>query len=699
MNIIVLLAVFCAECSAVRVAYVPTTSTNAMPTTTQMTTPSMLQELTPPPPACPEASSLTNPLGKLRIAMKNSTYLDAFLVFFSDEHLSEEPSPDERRLEYISGWDGAGTAAVLAAGGAAIWVPAVNVRRAKMSLSCAWLVLDGDDPSQPTIAEWIGGTAIRNGRVGGDVRLTSFGEWQALSTSLQRENLQLVPQSTLLDQLWNQETDPMWKRPQFTRVVAMSHNSEFTGMSWREKLSSVRNELQAVGADAMIVTALDEVAWLLNLRGKDLPYAPLLKAFVLVTHRDVRIYVPPGKLMMPERDMLAAYNCYPNVVNCTSVKDYETVYSDLRKAVDLNKILIPTGGTFQRGASAAITQAITASKRLFQPSPIIYLKAQKNMAEIKGMKKAHLRDAVAMCTVLNYLEKKGKSNLNELLVGEKIDATRATQAGYRGLSMRTRVAFGPNAAEPEYQATNATNRRIFSNSTLIIQSGGQYDEGTTVVTRTLHYGTPSRDERRAYTMVLRSLAAFATLQAPSTLPAAHADPVARAPLWSFRQDYLLPTGHGVGAALNRREDPVVIDYRQDTNLHTFREGYFVTNEPAWHDPRKFGIKLSNVLEVVQRSSGYLGFKETTLLPYEPKLIDRNLLTDYEINWLNAYNKRIRETVGPELTAQGLTDVYYWVMNKTIEIELPSKNKKASNSAIIHRVSALLIFIFAVNAFK
>ncbi|CAK1598567.1 unnamed protein product [Parnassius mnemosyne] len=646
----------------------------------------IVQEIpTAPQMTCTEATSSTSPLGRLRSAMRNISYtqmnafFDAFLVFYSDEHLSEEPSAEERRLEYISGWEGVGTAAVVSDGGAALWVPSSDVRRARAAVSCAWLVLDENDPSQPTIAEWIAERPGRNGRVGGDARLTSVGEWQSLVTNLQREGMQLIHVPTLLDQLWSEEPNPALRRPEFSRIVANLHHLEYTGMTWRDKVVVIRNELRQIGADAMVVTALDEVAWLLNVRGRDVPYAPLLKAFVIISMKDVRVYAPPGKLSMPVREALAVYNCYASVNNCTRVNEYTTIYSDLRRASE-TKILIPTGGTFQRGASAAIAQSVPQSKRLFQPSPIIYLKAQKNEAEIKGMRKAHLRDAVAMCTVLSYIEGMGKAGLNELSVAMKVDVTRATQAGYVGMSMRTRVAFGPNAAEPDYRASNATNRRVFTNSTLVIQSGGQYDEGTTVVTRTVHYGVPSREVRRAYTTALRALGALGALQTPATLPAPHADPVARAPLWAARRDYPAPTGHGVGAALNRREDPVVIDYRQDTNLHTFREGYFVTSEPAWYEPKKFGIKLGNVLEVVALSNGYLGFREATLLPYEPKLIDRNLLTDYEINWLNAYNERIRKTVGPELNDQGLTDVYYWMMNKTIYIEPPSKAKKHTSSA-------------------
>ncbi|XP_050669939.1 xaa-Pro aminopeptidase 1-like [Leptidea sinapis] len=406
--ILFIAAVLMTECNSVRLSALTKPTTTSTPA--QMTQPTALvQEMTPPTFVCPESSNTASPVARLRAAMKNSSYtqmnafFDAFLVFYSDEHLSEEPAAEERRLEYISGWEGSGTA-VVADDGAALWVPSADLRRARATVSCLWLVLDQDDPRQPTIAEWIAERRGRSGKVGADARLTSISDWQALATSLQRENLQLVPQSTMLDQLWNEEMDPARRRPEFTRVVAMSHNQEYTGMSWREKVNLVRNELQAVGADAMIVTALDEVAWLLNIRGKDLPYAPLLKAFVLLSLKDVRVYVPPGKLLMPERDALSAYNCFANSNNCTRVNEYGTVYSDLRRAIE-TKILIPTGGTFQRGASAAIAQSIPQTKRLFQTSPIIYFKAQKNSAEIHGMKKAHLRDAVAMCTVLNYIEK------------------------------------------------------------------------------------------------------------------------------------------------------------------------------------------------------------------------------------------------------------------------------------------------------
>ncbi|KAL0832608.1 hypothetical protein ABMA28_000805 [Loxostege sticticalis] len=672
----------------------PTTTTTPAPLSTLLSSRPMMSVTTAeempsmPPPVCPDSTSTTTPLARLRIAMRNASFtqmnafFDAFLVFYSDEHLSEEPSAEERRLEYISGWEGAGTAAVAADGGAAIWVASSDVTRAIATLTCAWQVFDADDPNQQNIPEWIAERVNPRGRVGGDARLTSSAEWQSLSSKLQLLGLQMMHVPTLLDTLWSEEPDPARRRPDFSKIVANLHHMEYTGMSWRDKVSAVREELRAMGADAMVVTALDEVAWLLNIRGRDLPYAPLLKAFVVVSAREVRVYAPPGKLSMPVREALAVYNCYTN--NCTRVNDYVNIYADLRRATE-TKILIPAAGTFQRGASAAITQSIPQNKRLTGIiSPIIYLKAQKNEAEANGMRKAHLRDAVAMCTLLNYLEKQNKATMSEVSVAQIVDMTRETQAGYVGRAMKTRVAFGPSGSDPDYRATPQSNRRVFTNSTLIIRSGGQYDEGTTVVTRTVHYGVPSKEVRRGYTIVLRAVAALATLQAPSSLPAAHADPVARAPLWAAKQDYIHPTGHGLGAALNRREDPVVIDYRQDKNLHTLSEGYYITSEPGWYEA-KFGVQLGNVLEVISKSNMYIGFREATLIPYEPKLIERNMLTDYEIHWLNAYNDRIRKIVGPELKDQGLTDVYYWMMNKTVHIEpLATAKKHTSSSATLSR---------------
>ncbi|KAL4708300.1 hypothetical protein ACJJTC_007706 [Scirpophaga incertulas] len=633
-------------CQGARLAHASTTPVPAPPPplSTARTAPSVTAPEPPPPPACdvPPAS----PLARLRAAMRNSSftqmsaYFDAFLVFFSDEHLSEEPAAEERRLEYISGWEGAGTGAVLD-GAAAVWVPAGDVPRAVATLSCAWQIFDADDPNQPSIAEWIAERLGRRGRVGGDARLTSHAEWQAHAAAMQQLGLQLTHVPTLLDQLWSEEPEPAKRRPDFSKIVANLHHMDYVGMSWRDKVAAVREELRAVGADAMVVTALDEVAWLLNVRGRDLPHAPLLRAFVVLGARDLRVYAPPGKLSMPVREALAVYNCYST--NCTRVNDYVNIYADLRRATEA-KILVPAAGTFQRGASAAIAQSIPQNKRMFLLSPIVYLKAQKNEAEIRGMRKAHLRDAVAMCTLLCYLEGQNKAGMSEMSVGKLVDMTRETQAGFVGAALRTRVAFGPSGAEPAYRASPAANRRVFTNSTLVIRSGGQYDEGTTVVTRTVHFGVPSREMRHAYTTVLRAAAALGTLRAPAALPAAHADPVARAPLWAARRDYPHPTGHGVGAALNAREDPVVLDYRQDVNLHTLREGYFVTSEPGWYE-EKFGVRLGNVLEVISKAPMYIGFRAATLIPYEPKLIDKTMLTEYEINWLNSYNERIRNEVG------------------------------------------------------
>ncbi|RVE53172.1 hypothetical protein evm_002269 [Chilo suppressalis] len=687
-------------CHGVRI--VPTTTS-----TTPLPPLSLPREVTAPaapeepalPPVCEDALSSTTPLARLRAAMRNPVYthmkaLNAFIIFYTDEHLSEEPSAEERRLEYVSGWDGVGVAAVMADVGAAVWVPGADVKRAVASLSCAWQVFNADDPNQPSIFEWLTERLKRGDRIGADSRLTSYAEWTSLADALQQRGVNLTDVSTLLDKLWAEELDPARRRPEFSEIVAKLHHMEYVGMSWREKVSAVRRELNEAEVDAMVVTALDEVAWLLNVRGRDLPYAPLLKAFVIVSKRDLRVYAPPGKLSMPVREALAVYNCYST--NCTRVNDYANIYADLRRATE-GRILIPTSGTFQRGASAAIAQSVPLNKQVFQTSPIIYLKAQKNEAEVKGIKKAHLRDAVAMCTLLCYLQDQKIAHMSEISIAKMVELTRETQAGFVGASMRTRVAFGPSGSEPEYFATPGTNRRIFTNSTLIIRSGGQYDEGTTVVTRTLHYGVPAREMKHAYTTVLRSVAALASLQAPASLPAAHADPIARAPLWLAKQDYVHPTGHGVGAALNRREAFIRKATLSVNLLGISKTLLLIFPEPAWYDT-KFGVSLGNVLEVIPKGSMYIGFREATLIPYEPKLIDKNMLTDYEISWLNAYNERIRTTVGPELKARGLTDVFYWMQNKTIHIEPPSKVKRVVNSAVKRTVelSTLLISITLVT---
>ncbi|XP_053604194.1 xaa-Pro aminopeptidase 1 isoform X2 [Plodia interpunctella] len=701
-----MLAVYITACLGARFTTTsmpaPAASTSTPPPSTAARTTLVFDDLpSAMPSVCTDANSIHSPLARLRSAMRNKGYtqmnafFDAFIIFFSDEHLSEEPSKEERRLEYFSGWDGAGTGVVMGDGGAALWVTSGEVQRARASVSCAWDVIDSDNLSQPIIPEWISDKIGRTGRVGADARLTSVNEWQLLSSHLQQMGLTLIHTPTLLDQLWNEELDPDRRRPDFSKIVANLHVMEYTGMTWRDKVTKVREELQTMGADAMVVTALDEVAWLLNVRGKDLPYSPLLKAFVVISTKEVRVYAPPGKLSMPVREVLAVYNCFTN--NCTRVQEYTNIYADLRRATE-SKILIPTAGTFHRGASAAIAQSVPQAKRLYLMSPIIYLKAQKNEAERKGMKKAHLRDAVAMCTVLSYLEQRRTNAYTEITVAKMVDMTRETQAGFVSASMKTLVAFGPNGADPYYVPTVASARRIFTNSTMVIRSGGQYDEGTTVITRTVHYGRPTKDDRRAYTTVLRSIAALSTLQWPSALPAAHLDPVARAPLWAANQDYSHPTGHGVGAALNRLEDPVVIDYRQDVNLHTLREGYYITTEPAWYDTGRFGVRLGNVLEVVTKPHGYFRFREATLVPFEPNLIDKAMLTDYEINWLNDYNSRIRSTVGPELKEQGLFDVFYWMSNKTAPYTLPSKQKMALRGAGYSNQANLLSLVTLFLAF-
>ncbi|GBP63532.1 Xaa-Pro aminopeptidase 1 [Eumeta japonica] len=635
------------------------------------------------PPTCVEARNSTSPPGTA-----SHRPAQRFTHQATATRRSEEPAPEERRLEYVSGWAGAGVGVVLtrvvdAAGQeppAALWLSASDLRRARRFVDCAWQLYDSDNPSNPTPAEWIAQHVGQGGYVGADARLAAQSEWQEiLSTPLQRDGLKLLHVPLLVDAVWADEPDERRRRPEHSKVVASIPKPQLNGMSWRDKLTMVRAKLHAEGADAMVVSALDEVAWLLGLRGRDLPHAPLFRAFVVVGPRALHVYAPAAKLNMPVLVALGAESCTYRKTNCTQLDTrlQHRVHGELRwRAAEWSRVLIPTGGTFQRGANAALVQSVPNNKRLLRPSPIVYLKAQKNSDEVAAMKEAHLKDAVAMCTSLCYLEKNIKrTTFDEASAANKIDSSRSTQEGYVSKSTRTRVAFGPSGGEPDYQHTDNSSRLIFGNSTLIVHSGGQYD-----VTRTVHYGKPTPQQQRAYTLTLRSLVAMAALRAPSTLPATHADTVARAPLWAANRDYPHPTGHGVGSALNLREDPVVIDYRQDTNLHPFKERYFVTCEPAWYEPKEFGVHLGNILEVIGLEGGFLAFREATLVPYEPKLIDRTLLTEYEIKWINAYNARVKEIVGPELLARGLHEEFQWMGNKTLPISLVKAQKQRYGDA-------------------
>ncbi|KAK9874996.1 hypothetical protein WA026_005809 [Henosepilachna vigintioctopunctata] len=513
----------------------------------------------------------------LRDIMKRSTVMgedpiDAYIITSDDEHQTEFVSEYDRRREYITGFSGSHGTAIVTQNKAVLWTDGRYHLEADDQMSCDWLLMRSGQRDIPTMSEWLKKEFPKGGRIGVDPKLISEHMWQNLESDFKGTSIILTPiEVNLIDAIWTESRPP--KRNKNVFVL----EEKYAGKSWLTKVEELRNATKKLGADAIIVTALDEIAWLLNIRGRDVPFSPFVRSYVLVDTVKVILYINQTQLI---KHRVTEYFLSTEGVSEHSfeIKDYDRIWTDLPTQTQVyNRLLIPTLCEMSLGASHAINIMIPSYKRFPHHSPIIYMKAVKNPTEIDGMINAHIRDAAAMCEFFAHLEERfrEKDVFTELDLVKILDEYRYAQKMSIGNSFRTIVAFGSNAAYPRYEPRNITNKVIFDNSTIIFDSGGQYLDGTTDVTRTIHLGTPKKAQKRAYTKVLIGHIQMSTLTFPENLHVSSVDVLARAPLWEVGLDYLHPTSHGVGSFLGVHESPIHVEFKAYGN-QTFKPGYFLS---------------------------------------------------------------------------------------------------------------------------
>ncbi|XP_071455726.1 xaa-Pro aminopeptidase 1-like [Hetaerina americana] len=625
--------------------------------------------------------------------------LQAFIVTSHDEHQSEYVAEHDRRREFITGFTGSNGVAVVTENHAALWTDGRYYVQADRELGCEWILMRDGRPEVPTMSAWLQQTVGSGSRVGADARLVPHFNWVEWREELAGANITLVAVSkNLVDLIWTVG------RSNYSAIPAYPQLLKYAGKEWPEKVEDMREKMMQLGADAMVVTALDDVAWLLNIRGRDIPFVPVVRAYVILTANAVHAYAPFGKLNKTLSMMihLRSKACYGR--HCVRIHDYNQIWDDLRTFSQVwHKVILPSPYSYSAGASHAIYNAVPEGKHMPIPSIVMTAKAQKNAVEREGMRKAHIRDAVALCDFFAYLESQVASGtLDEAAVADAADGFRMEQEESGGASFETIAGFGPNGAQPHYtpprnrgtlsapgvwgkEALVSGGLKIDNSSTLVIDSGGQYYDGTTDVTRTLHFGTPTALQREAYTRVLSGHLNLAALVFPeANTEVVDVDVVARAPLWSVGLDFRHGTGHGVGSFLSVHEAPISVSYYGDATTK-FKEGYFFSDEPGYYHEGEFGIRLENVLEVVKVETKYkfdgpyLGFSSVTLVPYEPKLIDLDLLSNEQRRMLNDYNARVRTEVGAELKRQKRMRGFYWMMSKTLHVP-ECKTSKVTHSS-------------------
>jgi len=618
-------------------------------------------------------------LDALRAAMgaaahSGGTGVDAFLVPSEDPHMSEYAPDCDNRRAFISGFDGSAGTAVITTSEAALWTDGRYFLQAEQQLGPGWRLMKGGVPGTPEISEWLIATLPKGARVGIDPFLHTMESARKLGKDLAAKGLTLVPlfSGNLVDGVWG-DTRPA---PPAGKIEV--HAMEWAGASVKDKVESLSKEVKTAGADSLLVTMLDEIAWCVNLRGADVECNPVFVSYLLLKEGKLTLYVDSKKLTPEAEQHLRESE--------VEVKAYEQLLEDIKVlAAGGGKIAMDPAKVSYAVERAALDAAAKGTKRKVDgeevagkaeipvveaTSPISMAKAIKNEAEMKGMVEAHLRDGVAVAKFLCFLEEQmaAGATLTEVDVDTHITGLRAKQAGFKQPSFPTIAGEGPNGAVIHYRAAEGTCRTVTTDSMLLIDSGGQYDCGTTDVTRTVHTGTPSAHQIATFTAVLKGNIALTTAVFPPGTPGIAIDAMARAPLWAMGLNYRHGTGHGVGAALNVHEGPHSISTRY-WNTTPLKTGMIVSNEPGYYEDGAFGIRIEHLLQIVDAQTEhrfgdetYMTFLPLTLIPIQRKLIDTTQLLPHEVAWIDGYHARVWEEISPRLADDPKTTA--WLQEAT-----------------------------------
>ncbi|CAN1224964.1 Aminopeptidase P1 [Linum perenne] len=658
-------------------------------------------------------------LSSLRSLMAaHSPPLDALIVPSEDYHQSEYVSARDKRRAFVSGFTGSAAVqslfsidgmpvavgddllvnllgfvlsglALITKDEARLWTDGRYFLQAEQQLSHEWTLMRMAE--DPTVDAWMADNLQEEAAIGVDpwcISADTARRWERAFANKQQKLVQTT--TDLVDEVWKSrpadEANPVTVQP-----------LEFTGRSVAEKLNDLRERLKTSKARGIIITTLDEVAWIYNIRGSDVPYCPVVHAFAIVTLNSAFLYVDKKKVS-------SEVNSYM-MDNAIEVRDYAAVSSDVlllaSDKLDSSSTIKGKPDTVGNGAakegheidlvwvdpatcSYALYSKLNSEKVFQQQSPLALAKALKNPVELDGLRNAHIRDGAAVVQYLVWLDKQMQdmygasgyfvegetdkkkkdlrtTKLTEVTVSDKLESFRSSKEHFRGLSFPTISSVGSNAAIIHYGPQPETCAEVNPDKIYLFDSGAQYLDGTTDITRTVHFGIPSAHEKACYTavgaiyIVLKGHIALGNARFPNGTNGHALDILARIPLWKSGLDYRHGTGHGIGSYLFVHEGPHLISFRPSARNVPIQASMTVTDEPGYYEDGNFGIRLENVLVVNEADTkfnfgdkGYLEFEHITWAPYQRKLIDISVLVPEEVEWLNTYHSKCREILAPYL---------------------------------------------------
>ncbi|RJE83248.1 aminopeptidase P family protein [Paracoccus onubensis] len=556
--------------------------------------------------------------------------LDAFFVPRADAHQGEYVADADARLAWLTGFTGSAGFAIITREQAGVFIDGRYRVQVKSQIDLAHFTPVPWPETRPSV--WLREALPDGGRAGFDPWLHTRKEIEAMRKGLENSGIELIAvESNPVDAIWPD-------RPAPPQGQARAHDDAFAGESSADKRARLAAGLRDCGQSAAFLSLPDSISWLLNIRGTDVPKNPIVQSFAILSDDGhVALFADPVKFDGQLREKLG------NDVTIRPPGEMAAALQNLDGTIRLDPATAP------EAAFRLLEQAGTAIASA--PDPAILPKARKNSVELKGMHAAHLRDGVAMTRLLAWLDSTPPSSLTEIDVVRKLESLRRDE-GIIDISFDTISGAGPNGAIVHYRVTESSNRRLAENDMLLIDSGGQYPDGTTDITRTIPLGQPPKAAIAPYTAVLRGMIAISRSRFPTGVAGAHLDSLARQFLWAQGLDYDHGTGHGVGAALCVHEGPVRISRISDLPLET---GMILSNEPGYYRENAFGIRIENLLAVTTAEAepgrNMLGFETLTLCPIDRRCIDRQALSRDEAEWLDHYHMRVRDELSPLLDSE------------------------------------------------